>query len=310
MTKAIFTFITALLLLTPIISMFGGVSLEWQLMVCLPFLLLLGIPHGAIDHVLYRKRHCIANGPFIGRYLLVVGANIVLWMLFPPAAYAAFLFLSAFHFGQSQFSHYNVHRHRFFPLLQLTWGLTVLSGLVAFNWGEVQATLQAYPDFQGLSIVHHPEATLAISILSLSITVAFLISLVKNAYVSLSDALMEFLVLGLILVGFYLLPLVIGFTLFFVILHAFKVLQEEYEVLRTDGTVRSPLQFVRMVTPFTLFSIAGIALAFAAIYLHVFPFSYGYGLLIIISSITLPHAFVMNRFYDELFDPLSMKQQL
>ncbi|MFT7032375.1 MAG: Brp/Blh family beta-carotene 15,15'-monooxygenase, partial [Cyclobacteriaceae bacterium] len=114
--------------------------------------------------------------------------------------------------------------------------------------------------------------------------------------------LMEILVIVLILICFYLMPLLIGFTLYFVILHSFKVLREEYKFLNSEREVRSIGHFIMMVAPFTLFSIAGIAFLFALNYFNFLSLSYGYILLIAISSITLPHIFVMDRFYNLLFN--------
>ena len=112
---------------------------------------------------------------------------------------------------------------------------------------------------------------------------------------------MELLVLSLVLICFFLMPLLIGFTLYFVILHSFKVLREEFNFLLSDQKVHSFKSFMAMITPFTLLSIFGIAFLFGLIYFDIFNMSYGYCLLIVISSITLPHVFVMDNFYGLLF---------
>jgi hypothetical protein len=55
MTKAIFIFIVALYLVLPLTLAVGEITLNWQLALCLAIILLLGVPHGAIDYVLYLK---------------------------------------------------------------------------------------------------------------------------------------------------------------------------------------------------------------------------------------------------------------
>ncbi|MFT4970702.1 MAG: hypothetical protein ACI9O4_002463, partial [Chitinophagales bacterium] len=67
-----------------------------------------------------------------------------------------------------------------------------------------------------------------------------------------------------------------------------------------EKEVHSFLNFMKLLSPFTLVSIAGIAMLFALIYLNILKLSYGYLLLMVISSITLPHVFVMNSFYNLL----------
>lgn len=310
MTRSIFVFIAALLFVTPLVSIAGDINVADQMFICLPLILFLGIPHGAIDHVLFKKNSQLTEGIFILRYLMVVGTIVTLWVLFPALSYALFLLLSAYHFGQSQFSQYQAVPHWSFPLLQASWGLTVLAALVAFNWSEVNQTLQQYEAFTPLSIVHTPLINEVIFAVSFLCTTICLVVMVRKNMIAMQDAVMEFLVLGLIFAAFFLLPLLIGFTLFFVVLHAVKVLQEEYQVLFDDGSITSVRAFIMMVLPFTLFSISGIVMLFGMIYLGWLQVSYGYGLLITISAITVPHAFVMNRFYAKLFNPLRMKRVL
>ena len=109
--------------------------------------------------------------------------------------------------------------------------------------------------------------------------------------------LMETVVITLILVCFYLMPILIGFSLYFVILHSYKVLKEEYNFLLSEKEINSVKNFFLLITPYTLFSIFGITFLFALIHFNILQISYGYCLLIAISSITLPHVFVMNKFY-------------
>jgi len=57
----------------------------------------------------------------------------------------AFLILSAFHFGQSQFSHLSIAIKWERVLLYQAWGLSILSGLVIFNYDQIY-TLSAKND--------------------------------------------------------------------------------------------------------------------------------------------------------------------
>ncbi len=121
---------------------------------------------------------------------------------------------------------------------------------------------------------------------------------------------MEFLVISLILICFYLLPFLIGFSIYFIILHSLKVLKEEYHFLVAEKQIGSIFKFVQLISPFTLFSVGGILVLFGLIYLEFIPFSYGYCLLIAISSITLPHVFVMNDFYMLPFNKRKAPEQV
>ncbi len=69
-------------------------------------LLVLGIPHGAADHLIFRARHPERQWrgqrwKFLGFYSLLVVLYGVLWHAFPAVAFLVFLGVSVYHFGQS-----------------------------------------------------------------------------------------------------------------------------------------------------------------------------------------------------------------
>lgn len=301
MTKEIFIFIASLLLLVPFIFTEGDIAVSNQLIFSLPLILFLGIPHGAIDNILFLRNHQISNVKFIGLYLVIIGINVALWIVIPNVAYVLFLIISAYHFGQSQYSHYFNKQPLIYKLLYLCWGISILSSLIYLNITEIYNITKNYEDFTSFKVLHDERSMLYLFFASTSITLLFMIFLTFKKVINVEIFLMETLVLGLILLSFHLMPLLIGFTFYFAILHSFKVLREEYFYLNSEKEVTSISGFIKLIAPFTFLSILGIILLFGLIYLDILKLSYGYCLLIIISSITLPHVFVMNRFYDLLF---------
>ncbi len=301
MTKAIFFFIACLLLTLPFVFNAGEISLSNQLLITTPFLLILGIPHGAIDNVLYLRNNAIKNSHFIGVYLVFVGLNVALWLVLPSIAYILFLLLSAYHFGQSQFSHYFNKQPLSHQALYFFWGIGILSALLYLNIEEVHNIMNQHPEFATFRPLHQEKDMLLLFLSSNFISVALMLYLGYKKYLKVETIFMELVVVSLILICFYLLPLLIGFSLYFIILHSYKVLKEEYIFLISEKEVKSFLKFLAMVAPFTLLSVFGIAFLFALIYFELLSLSYGYCLLIVISSITLPHVFVMNKFYALVF---------
>lgn len=301
MSKEIFIFIASVLLILPILSICDEISLPLQLIISAPFIFLLGIPHGAIDNVLYIREVKLKNAQFISVYVIIIGFNILLWFLFPLLAYILFLFISAYHFGQSQFSHYFKKQKFIHQITNLMWGISVLSALTLFNLPEIQTMMKDYPDFNAFNPVHQQNGLLLLFGISSMLTILSLIGLTYIKAIKIESFLMECVILVLILASFYFMPVIIGFTLYFVILHSFKVLGEEYRFLLLAKEVKSRLGFVKLLTPFSVLSFVGIGILFLGIHFEVLNISYGYCLLILISSITLPHVFVMNKFYKLLF---------
>jgi hypothetical protein len=105
------------------------------------------------------------------------------------------------------------------------------------------------------------------------------------------------LLFGAILLAFYFFPVVIGFSLYFIILHSLKVLFQEFDFLKSEGTIKKISQFFTLLLPFTLVSIIGIALTLGAIDLFQLDVSVSIILIALVSSVTLPHSFVMEAFY-------------
>jgi Brp/Blh family beta-carotene 15,15'-monooxygenase len=300
MTKATFVFISCVLLSLPLVLSAGQISIETQLLICTPFILILGIPHGAIDNTLYLRNNTISNTAFISSYLVLIAANIAIWIFLPALAYLIFLLLSAYHFGQSQFSHHFSKTSIAEQALFLFWGGSLLTGFVYFNHAEISSIINNNIEFSVFRNIHGLDLTLYLLVALSTLTLFLLGVLFVRKLIKLEAILMEILVLLLVMASFYLMQLLIGFSLYFIILHSFKVLREEYNFLKKEEITSSLFDFTKLIAPFTILSIFGILFLYGLIYFDFLGLSYGYGLLVIISSITLPHVFVMNRFYNLL----------
>ena len=296
MTKSIFIFIAVLLLSFPITKLYGDFSIADQLLFSFPLILFLGLPHGAIDNVLFLKNTNKGNMKFIVVYLMMVGIYIALWLITPTTAYIFFLFFSAYHFGQSQFSHYVRKNTLLVKLLTFSWGISVLSGLVYFNQADINQ-VSASINFIDIEVLHSENLMFWTFLVSTFIVLGLFILLGAKGVLIAEVLAIELIVLFLIHVSFILLPLFIGFTIYFVVLHSLKVLQEEYTFLFKAKSSTSLVKFIKLLAPLSILSILGTILLFGMIYYEFLSISYGYLFLIIISSITFPHIFVMEKFY-------------
>ena len=70
-----------------------------------------GIAHGSIDNFLVKKRYNLNNFEFYSLYLISIVLYIIVWLISPKIAFISFLLLSAYHFGESHFSDYNILSH-------------------------------------------------------------------------------------------------------------------------------------------------------------------------------------------------------
>ncbi|MEO1270820.1 MAG: Brp/Blh family beta-carotene 15,15'-dioxygenase [Myxococcota bacterium] len=79
----------------------------WHLLVFLAFLLIFGIPHGAIDHLVMarliaRRLLSPASLGLIIAYIVVGGGVVALWCLAPGWTFLAFLLVTIYHWGQGE----------------------------------------------------------------------------------------------------------------------------------------------------------------------------------------------------------------
>jgi len=83
----------------------AGIPLAWQLVPLAASVIVLGLPHGALDHLVDarltgRPLRVTSLMAFCGRYLLLVGLVVALWHIAPAVGLALFIASTVFHWGQ------------------------------------------------------------------------------------------------------------------------------------------------------------------------------------------------------------------
>lgn len=297
MSKVIFLFFALFFLLLSFTPVSQGLTFISENDICVLLILALGIPHGAIDNVLFLSRSGVGKIRFYTVYIGIILINAIIWVLLPKISLLFFLLLSSYHFGQSQFVHYIKKQDLIAKGAYMSWGVCIISGLLLLNFNNLEILTEMTSAFQYLTNPIYQrmlELSFGSSLFFLLIT---MIILLKQNRISLEKVFLESIILMVILLSFKIFSPLVGFTLYFVILHSIKVLEEEFTYLKSENLVRNILNFIQLLLPFSLLSIFGIFFIFALIYFQFIPFTYGFAFLIVISSITMPHAVVMQRFY-------------
>ena len=109
----------------------------------------------------------------------------------------------------------------------------------------------------------------------------------------------ELFLLLLIHITFYLFPFIIGFTLYFVALHSLKVMNDEFVFFKNENSSFNIKDFIKLLAPYSILSIFFTVLLLLLAHYDFLPYSVPLLSIMIISVITLPHAIVMNIFYNE-----------
>ena len=242
-------------------------------------LLLLGVPHGAADHLLHSvTSQDTASGPgaFARFYLVAMLGFTMLWWLAPTLAFIVFIGLSVYHFGQTKPGSLTD---------QMIWGAFYLGFPVTFHYAE------AAPIITGMLGYPLPEFGHWVAWIPWCLALA---AGANAGYRLRTDLIADLIVLCLLYVYT---GLLLGFAVFFLLWHSLPSALEQYGFLRNRLRPAQWREFVRHLIPMSLAAAAFMWLA------HSFLFAPGdsAGLLsrvfVLISIITLPHAILVDRIY-------------
>ena len=204
--------------------------------------------------------------------------------------------ISAYHFGESQLVTL-FRSNKFNHFVFLLWGTWLIVCLMYFNSSELEEIGNYSTIFSVnrsiLSILPIVFFVTSISLFSILI----LLSLNKN--LTLNHLFQELFTLGLVALTFYIFPFVIGFTLYFVFLHSIRVMYQEYDFLKSRINKLSYSSFIKLLLPNTIMFLFGLVIFLLLYSNNYFTISLSEILIVSISCVTVPHAFVMMRFYKE-----------
>lgn len=282
----------------------GSIPAWLQLTVFALSLLLTGIPHGALDHLIEAETARRNRKPFkISLFLLkYVGKMLfyaALWYAFPGLSLLFFLILSAWHFGETDIE--SVPYTPLWNISRFTFGVFILLFLLLSHISETRPLL--------VRITHSNDHVLnvwnlltyhktAIFIISLALVVFFSSIAYKARPVQFNKG--RYLRLILLLTLTALLPLLPAFALYFGGWHALSALKAIQSYIKPSETAQMSDKGIGSITgiwlktlPFTshAFATFGIGIWYWLYFLKSFdplPLLFTF-----LSLITLPHLSVM-----------------
>ncbi len=274
-----------------------------SLVVALVLIVLIGIPHGANDHLLFfnliNKRVDEKNEKstlFFSSYIGLILLYVCCWYLFPTFSLGLFIMISIYHFGQS-----NVYispiESKFVKLISifLSGSFVLLTPIFAHieTALPVIQTLTKNPDFFVISDKLGNKLAISTGILMIIHWVILMLS----KHINLKDGLIEILNVFLLFGLFYYSPLWIGFAIYFTLWHAIPSIEDQINFFKTTRENYNLGKYIREIFPFSLIALLGLFLAFqfSGDYISV---NQGLALLFsFIAVITLPHMIMMDLLY-------------
>lgn len=262
---------------------------------------LIGIPHGAIDHVVSSElfgtgQNLKGHLLFYGSYLIIMLLLGLIWIFIPVAGMIIFLIISIYHFGQADMEDFLISKKKN-PMWYIARGFFLI-GLIVFSSPDVTYAIisTAMNISSDLFYSMMPPRNLSLLIILLIYASFILSSVLKKEIQDIKIFILE----STVLVFLFLIsgPL-IGFALYFAIWHSSGHIVELQQFFESKNKELSILQFYKLATPFTLISILG--LIFLLYIQNIFQVEDQFLTLmfILISVLTLPHMLIVDRMYSD-----------
>jgi beta-carotene 15,15'-dioxygenase len=269
-----------------------------QFKLLLSSMILLGVPHGALDLYIDGK-NIHSNGPnenkFLWRYLINILAYSLLWYFSPLAALIIFILITAFHFGEIDWMGKSdqMHQKLFYFLLGMCWilyflSVNVHSALKIFLYlGNTSISLEQW--------IH--VASVISTIAPFVIAVLYIILYIRREYFFYRSShfyfsLLQLLVLLLIC---HFSSLWIGFGFYFGLWHSILSFDKIRQNFNMPDTLQSWFQLIRKALPFSIMAWIGMLFIMFMFYNSNNSTSLVTLLFITLSVLTLPHLQVFTK---------------
>jgi Brp/Blh family beta-carotene 15,15'-monooxygenase len=297
MNKFSFIYLVFVYLLGSIYTLQSNITIEHQIIGSFLLIALIGIPHGAIDNIILQSEYKITKFKFYSLYLLSIFLYSLIWIILPFYAFVLFLIISAYHFGESQLVNH-LTKIKLKKLIFLLWGISLISTLFYYNQLELRNLFYSNSDTKNLIYIFNYNIIKYIFFSSNSILIGFLVYLSVYRNFSKNEINQELFQIFLIHITFYLFPIIISFTLYFVFLHSLKALTQEFKYLNQKVEKTSTIKFIKILFPHSFISLLFVSFLIILSQKNFIVVSELLLLIISISVITLPHAIVMTKFYE------------
>ena len=282
------------------------VNTSVQFIIFLSGILLLGVPHGAADLLVATQnakvdKQSFSKFRFLAIYLSrLVAFAAILWF-YPVAGNFLFILFAAYHFGESDLAHYktNTLSGKAFVIF---YGLFILSIILLHHFEELAPLFQMFDaGRQNMVLIHRLDVN-RYAIISfcgiLFFTTAFIYFL-KNGNSDINDNGQFLIHLAFIVLILFNLPMLLGFTFYFVVWHSVLSLRNIIFYLRNNSTFTQD-SIGKEILLYSFIAIGGIAVFGIAGYKFINSAAIVSNLFLGLAVLTAPHMQIMHDMYKHL----------
>lgn len=271
-------------------------------------ILIAGVPHGALDHIVAKQNSMLQKKPFSSTqfyltYLSRMALFGICWLFFPSFSLLIFILLSAFHFGETDLLLPTSLKKNLAATAQTIYGLLIVLLLLLTHTQEVLPILSIIKKQNAdiLSIVFETRNSIFIILITLFILIVTFIWLHRIQALPYKWYMDIIIRTSIILAIIICLPLPLAFAFYFGGWHSLHSLETIRKYLSDSGSETiSFTALLKKCVPYSIIAFLGIGiLIIMATYLKtesVFLFFFFVG----IAILTAPHLEVMSDMYNHL----------
>lgn len=256
--------------------------------VCISGLIIVGLPHGALDHLLLGKLK-LSLFSFILSYLLIALSFFVFWQFFPLFSLIIFIAYSSFHFGESEYIEAKSQTRLPFDFLRaFLLGFAILAFIIFSHLGESILVVSSLEGLQSLNNIGQYVEDYKIFVCLLSFLYVLIVSLVGNklSYYSL---------VCILLLGVNM-PLIFAFLLYFICQHSTNAWGHLKKRLSIDS-----FNLYKKALPATIGALLLIGSLFIYRSVEWNYNEYVFGqFFVFLACVSLPHFILMHLFYKRI----------
>ena len=300
MSIFLYIFIVFSFVISNVFQLFNTISIESQIITSTFFIMLVGIPHGSLDHLLIPNQNTNSKLKFYIFYVGLILLNLLIWKFSLVLGLLLFFFISSYHFGESQLFKFEIKNKLISHISYLFWGASVIFSFFFYNLEELVILSNSYEDTRNLLSNINLNIFSYLYFFSNAITILLFLIFVTKLNFKITRVISEVFFLFVIHLSSFLFPLLICFTLFFIILHSLPSLVNQYNYFRASNLNFVIKDFIVLMAPYSLLSILFILFISFCSYSNVINYSIPLISIILISVITLPHSFIISKFNETL----------
>ena len=281
-------------------------SMPVQLGIFMTGLLTLGVPHGAADllvadHVVRKDGGQFRAVPFLAAYLgRILMFGVILW-IFPVLGLLLFLLISAFHFGETDLARHELAGTEG-KLFTISYGLMLLGMLLLSHLEEVYPLLvylDRGSDMIGrMGMIERQRPLLLMTLFTALIVTSIMVHLRYPDFFR-NWLRKEAILFPIMLLLLWRLPLLVGFTFYFIGWHSVLSLQSIMRYLIRINGVSAGVVW-KQILLYSGLAVAGTALIGASGYMFTEVNAMLWYAFMALAVLTGPHMEVMHDMYGAL----------